>query len=586
MSQDIAPFGFSLIFILFALYSYRSRLDNLRRMALSDVFNSYKNAIVLLNNYNIVEEANAAFHAYFPGCEIQPLKTKIGDLYSYFETEAQDAGSRELFEAERRDGTYCAKGDYVLRLPESQTMTFTVNRQEVRNANGRMTGWLLTLSDVSTYHRMIEEINQQNEQLAIHKEAAEAASEAKSIFLATMSHEMRTPLNAIIGLSEMALRRDSDATTKANIVKVHRSGINLLNVINDILDISKIESGRFELLPITYNTADLIHEAVATNRVRIGLKPIEFILKVDENLPTQLVGDELRVKQIFNNLLSNAIKYTHEGTVTLDISCRVTETDVWLRLQVSDTGIGIKPEDIPNLFLEYQQVDMKANRRVEGTGLGLSITEHLAQLMGGEIEVSSIYGTGSTFSATIHQVAASSESIGAATARTLEEFSYLAEQQAKNDNFVFTDIPHSRFLVVDDVEVNVEVARGMLEPYDAEVDCLDSGQAAVDAIRKAEPRYDLIFMDHMMPGMDGIEAVHIIRSEIGTEYAKNIPIVALTASAMVGSREMFLEEGFQDFLAKPIDFKLLDAILVRWKAQRESGVYDLRSKDTVILENS
>jgi signal transduction histidine kinase/CheY-like chemotaxis protein/HPt (histidine-containing phosphotransfer) domain-containing protein len=397
---------------------------------------------------------------------------------------------------------------------------------------------------------------------------AESASEAKSHFLANMSHEMRTPLNAIIGFAEMELGKEKDRNIKSetleSLEKIYSSGVTLLGLINDILDISKIESGKFELVPVNYDMPSLLNDTVVLNVVRIGSKPIVFKLDIDEALPARLFGDELRVKQIFNNLLSNAFKYTKEGTVTLRIRCERDDAGVWINAGVSDTGIGIKGEDIERLFNDYNQVDTKSNRSIEGTGLGLAITRRMAEMMNGSIYVESEYGKGSTFTVRLLQGFVSDAVIGKELAENLREFRYTMARQDRNKQLVRAHIPYAKVLVVDDVATNLDLARGIMKPYGMTVDCVTSGPAAIDLIRKGESRYNAIFMDHMMPGMDGIEAVRIIRNEIDSEYARTVPIIALTANAIVGNEELFLNNGFQAFLTKPIDIIKMNDAINRW----------------------
>jgi signal transduction histidine kinase/DNA-binding response OmpR family regulator len=402
------------------------------------------------------------------------------------------------------------------------------------------------------------------------KAAAEGASEAKSQFLANMSHEMRTPLNAIIGLSELELGSGHlNGEVYDNVEKIYTSGVTLLGIINDILDISKIESGKFELIPVEYHTPSLINDTVNLNIVRIGSKPIKFRLHADENLPEKLRGDELRIKQIFNNLLSNAFKYTNEGFVDWYVSSEQDSGGFWLTSRVEDTGKGIKKEDLPKIFGEYSQVDTRNNRKIEGTGLGLSISLKMAELMNGTITVESEYGKGSVFSLRIRQEYSGGPAIGKETAENLDNFNFITQRRNRNQKLLRAWIPYARVLVVDDVPVNLDVARGMLKPYGMSVDTASSGQAAIDKIRKAEVKYNAVFMDHMMPGMDGIEAVRIIREEIGTGYAKTVPIIALTANAITGNEDFFLKNGFQAFLTKPIDIMLMDAVINRWVRDKE-----------------
>jgi signal transduction histidine kinase/CheY-like chemotaxis protein len=403
------------------------------------------------------------------------------------------------------------------------------------------------------------------------KQKATDAMKAKSEFLAGVSHEIRTPLNAIIGLGELEMRKDLPADTLENLTKMQSSGNTLLGIINDLLDISKIESGRFELVPAEYDVPSMINDTVSLNIVRIGSKPIDFMLKLADNLPVRLFGDELRIKQVLNNLLSNAFKYTREGKVSLSLSGRQDGNSFWLICEIKDTGIGIREEDIGRLFTEYNKLDMTSNRNIEGTGLGLSICRNLVEMMGGRIEVKSVYGEGSAFTASLRQGFVDDARMDGATMRNLMSFNYNLDRNKRGKNMVLTQMPYARVLVVDDVVTNLDVAKGILLPYGLTVDCAGSGREAVRLVREGKPRYDLIFMDHMMPEMDGIETVRLIREEIGSEYAKNVPIVALTANALAGNDNMFKSHGFQDFLSKPIDIMKMDVVLNAWvrDAERE-----------------
>jgi len=389
------------------------------------------------------------------------------------------------------------------------------------------------------------------------------ASQAKSEFLATMSHEIRTPLNAVIGLSEIELQCEIPEKSRNNINQIYQSGTTLLRLINDILDISKIEAGGFEPLYLEYDTASFINDTINLNRVRIGSKPINFILEINGDFPLKLIGDEIRLKQILNNILSNAIKYTNEGSVTLNIAWekihpakQASVEAALLRFTVSDTGIGIRKDDIVKLFNDYSQLDTKANRRIEGTGLGLVITKKLLDKMGGNISVESNYGRGSVFTVSLIQDLVNDDSIGDENAKKLRNFLFKSDDD--EEIIEHSWMPDVRVLVVDDLPVNLQVAVGLFEPYGLKTDTVCSGQEAINKIFTGKI-YDLIFMDHMMPGMDGIEAAAIIR-----KHDPNIPIIALTANAIVGMREMFISHGFSDFLSKPIDTHKLNDILERW----------------------
>jgi signal transduction histidine kinase/DNA-binding response OmpR family regulator len=407
------------------------------------------------------------------------------------------------------------------------------------------------------------------------KYEAEAASRSKSAFLATMSHEIRTPLNAIIGLSEIELQKKNSADTRIYLEKIYHSGSSLLAIINDILDISKIEAGSFELVPVEYDLPSLINDTVQLNIVRIGQKNIDFKLKIDQTIPIKLFGDELRVKQILNNILSNAFKYTMEGSVVFSIAWEKRKNAAWVIFRVKDTGQGIKEEDLPGLFSEYRQLDARANRHIEGTGLGLSIAKNLASLMKGTINAESEYGRGSVFTVEIPQRIVDETPIGEAIAKNLETFRFKEIYSSQSPGLVRNRMPYGKILVVDDVEVNLDVAKGLMLPYGLFIDTASGGREAIIKIKTIidgadVPRYDLILMDHMMPGMDGMEAVRIIRSELDGDYGKTVPIVALTANALAGNESVFLANGFNAFISKPIDIMQLDTVLNTWVRNRQS----------------
>ena len=512
--------------------------------------------------------------AHYPGIiwSVDPDKTitlykgsylnRIGKASSQIEGQKIDAYLHDYPDITTNIQKTFSEGaqDFVSKIADK---AYHVRTSPLLDDDGHATAVIGSFDDVTELDLLQTEL-----QRAL--KAAQDANLAKSAFLAKMSHEMRTPLNAVIGLSELSLRSgEVHGTSYANLEKICGSGMTLLNLVNDLLDISKIEAGKFELHPINYCTPSLINDTATQSSLYIGEKPIRFLIDAKANLPARLCGDELRVKQIFNNLLSNAFKYTQEGTVTFEIDCVQDGETVWMIGKIRDTGIGIKAKDMNKLFADYAQMDGQANRKITGTGLGLTIAKMLAELMGGSITAESEYGKGSVFTVKLRQKSVTDKTIGAKTAENLKNFNYSNERRNNDFHRVRLHLPYARVLVVDDVITNLDVAKGMLKLYGMQVDCVTSGQQAIDAIRAETVRYSAVFMDHMMPEMDGVEATKIIREAIGSEYAKTVPIIALTANAIVGSEEMFLNNGFQAFLPKPIEMNRLDAIIRQWLRDKE-----------------
>jgi signal transduction histidine kinase/CheY-like chemotaxis protein len=398
------------------------------------------------------------------------------------------------------------------------------------------------------------------------KRIAEAASIAKSSFLAMMSHEIRTPMNAIIGISQIQLMKQNLPEDIADaLTRIRVSGNGLLGIINDILDISKIESGKLEINPIDYDLPSLINDAVQLNIVRIASKPIELLLEIDPRLYANMRGDELRIKQILNNILSNAFKYTEKGSVIFAVSCAREGDAVWLTFRVADTGQGMSEENVKTLFDEYSRFNESANRSIEGTGLGMNITGKLVSLMNGEIKAESELGKGSTFTVTIEQGYLDDVVIGEELAEKLRLFEFTANNEHKSQSVVYHNMPYGRVLVVDDVETNLFVAKGLMAPYNLTVETAESGFDALGKVQSGAV-YDVIFMDHMMPKMDGIETTAKIRA-----LGYRAPIVALTANAISGNDKMFKENGFDDFISKPIDVRQLNAALNKLIRDKNKG---------------
>ena len=416
----------------------------------------------------------------------------------------------------------------------------------------------------------------ESDELRKAKDIADHSNAAKSDFLANMSHEIRTPINVILGMNEMILRegissRDDLPGERSLIRKsfadicnfagnIESAGTNLLSIINDILDFSKIEAGKLEIVEGNYKLSSVLNDLCNVIAFKAKDKGLKFDVDVDSSLPDDLYGDEVRMRQVVTNILNNAVKYTKEGSVHMSVNgkraddLKVGEA-VYLEIKISDTGIGIREEDIDRLFTKFERMDLKTNSTVEGTGLGLAITKSLLTMMGGSIEVESEYGKGSVFTVILPQTVMSSEALG--DFKTKYEQSML-ERKAYEESF---HAPEARILIVDDTLMNLTVAKGLLKDTQIVIDTAQSGMLSIKMA--SETKYDIILMDQRMPEMDGTEAMHrILEDETGPNV--QTPFICLTADAVSGARERYLAEGFADYLTKPIDSMALEKMLVRY----------------------
>jgi len=507
----------------------------------------------IVNNYNglIWSIDNAGIVTYFNGQYVKKMGIApallIGKNFETVQIETWPLDIVDNVKKTFREGSQ----DW---LSEIDGVVLKTHTTLTRDDRGKVTGIVGSSDDVTELVKL-----QRNLEAAV--KTAESANRAKSSFLAKMSHEIRTPLNAVLGIAEIQLQnKNLQPDEKEVFTRIFNSGSLLLDIINDILDMSKIEAGKLDLIPAKYDIASLINDTVYLNIIKYEDKPINFILNVDENVPAELLGDGLRIKQILNNLLSNAFKYTKEGEVELSVNAERGADAVMLVVRVRDTGSGMTPEQLGRLFDAYSRFNMEANRPTIGTGLGMGIARNLVKMMNGEILVESKPGHGSLFTVRLPQGDTGAGPLGKEMVNSLKQFRLIYKAKLDKLHVVREPIPFGKVLVVDDLDMNIYVIRGMLSPYGLQIDTAISGQEAIEKVKSNA--YDLVFMDHMMPLMDGVEAAQKIR-KLGPEYEK-LPIIALTANAVSGMKEMFLANGFNDFLSKPIIIQELNEILKKW----------------------
>lgn len=401
-----------------------------------------------------------------------------------------------------------------------------------------------------------DELEKKNIELENAMIDARKASRARDVFLANMSHEIRTPINTMLGLNELILRESQDETIRGYALDIKQAGTILLSLVSDILDFSKLQSGKMELAEGTYDISSLLNDLINSVSVPLRKKKLRLILDIASDIPYKLSGDEVHLRQIVGNLLSNAVKYTQTGTVTLHLAWEKLEKDeLLLKIAVEDTGIGVKEKDMARIFETFNRLDMEASRKEEGTGLGLAVTHQLVGMMGGKLEVKSEYGKGSVFSFAIPQKIINPSPLG--------DFQEQYDKSVRNsisyrEKFI---APLAKILVVDDNAMNLAVAQDLLRKTKLQIDVASSGGECLEMLKRKE--YHLICMDHMMPVMDGVQTLQAIRA-MEDNPSRNIPVIALTANAVVGAKEFYLNAGFEDYLSKPIEPEKLEDILIQY----------------------
>ncbi len=460
-----------------------------------------------------------------------------------------------LVELEREEIAEKVKKDFLSGKEEYRVdgRDYQIIARQVSD-NGSVAGYAVTLTDITKLKQYMADLER------LSDEATEA-SRAKSNFLARMSHEIRTPINTMLGMNEMIVREAISEDVAVYAGNIREAGRSLLAIINDILDFSKIESGKMEIIPVKYEVSAVIHDLVNMIEFKAQEKGLTFVLEADEKLPMKLFGDDVRLRQVILNILSNAIKYTNEGKVTLRMSGKKKGDGVYvLHVEVEDTGIGIRKEDESKIFNSFQRLEETKNRNIEGTGLGMNITTSFLRMMGSELRLESEYGKGSNFYFDLEQEIIDETPIGAM------EYIFMHRRENQMQEGCSFEAPDARVLVVDDNLMNLEVFTGLLKHTQMRIKTANSGKEALEQV--SLHKFDLIFMDHMMPEMDGIETFHEMKrmwneAPDRVKTSKDTPVVILTANAIYGAKEAYLQEGFCDYLSKPIDHHRLEEVIVK-----------------------
>ncbi len=492
---------------------------------------SFTTPVLLMDEKHMLILANDAALTFFRLTEKQLVNVPLENLFEGI----------NLTSVLIKEKSYMESQDIVLH----RDCSLSIDR--LYDNYHELLGYVIVVNDISERKRFIDELMEA-------RILAEKASDAKSAFLANMSHEIRTPINAVLGMDEMILRESNLDNIKEYAANIRSSGKALLSIINDVLDFSKIESGKMELIISPFHLSSTIYDLMTSLSLRAKEKSLQFECNLDPKTPRELFGDEIRIKQIITNLLTNAIKYTHKGKVSLSIQYEeIGPLRINLICKIQDTGIGIKEKDIDKLFTSFNRLDGHKNYGIEGTGLGLSIVSNLIELMNGKILVESTYGSGSTFTVQLPLDVINWEGIG-----ELHDFTKEASEDNKASVVSFT-APEVSILSVDDNKINLKVFKGLLKETKIRVDLVTSGEQCLTFMQKK--KYDMVFLDHMMPGMDGVETLHRMK-KLENNLSPDVPVIALTANALSGAKDQYYDYGFDDYLSKPIDYADLEKTIL------------------------